>query len=89
MIDQFTRHQLLTSTFHPEAKKRAKTLVTSFRNNVSGKALAAGEDNQDEIEAISILYSRRCAAEFHYGQVKELDRRLSIKPFQVSDEALV
>ena len=42
---------------------------------------AAGEDNKDEIEAIIILYSRPCSAGLRYGQVKELARRLSIKPF--------
>ncbi len=51
VIDKFTRDQLLTSSFDPEAKHRSETLVTSFRRrNVSGKALAAGENNKDEIE---------------------------------------
>jgi len=31
VIDKFTRDQLLTSSFDPEAKQRAETLVTSFR----------------------------------------------------------
>ena len=65
--------ELLTSSFDPEAKKPAETLVTSFRQFI--------EDNKDEIEAISILYSRPYAAGLRYGQVKELARRLSIKPF--------
>ena len=76
----------LTSSFDPEAKQRAETLVTSFRPQVvSGKALAAGEDNKDEIEAISILYSRPYSAGLRYGQVKELARRLSIKPFHIDE----
>ena len=50
VIDKFTRDGLLTSSFDPEAKQRAETLVTSFRQFI--------EDNKDEIEAISILYSR-------------------------------
>ena len=50
VIDKFTRDQLLTSSFDPEAKLRAETLVTSFRQFI--------EDHKDEIEAISILYSR-------------------------------
>ena len=73
VIDKFTRDQLLMSSFDPEAKKRAETLVTSFRQFI--------EDNKDEIEAISILYSRPYAAGLRYSQVKELARRLSIKPF--------
>ena len=77
MIDKFTRDQLLTSSFDPEAKKRAETLVTSFRQFI--------EDNKDEIEAISILYSRPYAAGLRYGQVKELARRLSIKPFHIDE----
>ena len=86
VIDKFTRDQLLTSSFDPEAKKRAETLVTSFRSRiVSGKALAAGEDNKAEIETISILYSRPYAAGLRYGQVKELARRLSIKPFHIDE----
>ena len=52
---------------------------------MSGKALAAGEDNKDEIEAITILYSRPYAAGLRYGQVKELARRLSIKPFHIDE----
>ena len=43
VIDKFTRDQLLTSSFDPEAKQRAETLVTSFRRPiVSGKAIAVG-----------------------------------------------
>ena len=52
---------------------------------MSGKELAAGRDNKDEIEAISILYSRPYAAGLRYGQVKELARRLSIKPFHIDE----
>ena len=54
VIDKFTRDQLLTSSFDPEAKQRAETLVTSFRQFI--------EDNKAEIEAISILYSRPYSA---------------------------
>ena len=72
VIDKFTRDQLLSSSFDPEAKQRAETLVTSFRQFI--------EDNKAEIEAISILYSRLYAAGLRYSQVKELARRLSIKP---------
>ena len=90
VIDKFTRDQLLTSSFDPEAKKRAETDTSPKRERVnqqvvSGKALAAGEDNKDEIEAISILYSRPYVAGLRYGQVKELARRLSIKPFHIDE----
>jgi hypothetical protein len=57
-----------------EAKKRAGTLVTSFRQFI--------EDNKDEIEAISILYSRPYTAGLRYNQIKDLARRRSIKPFR-------
>ncbi|WP_197172072.1 type I restriction endonuclease subunit R [Novipirellula aureliae] len=77
VIDKFTRDQLLTSSFDPEAKKRAETLVTSFRQFI--------EDNKDEIEAISILYSRPYAAGLRCSQIKDLARRLSIKPFHVDE----
>ena len=77
VIDKFTRDQLLTSSFDPEAKQRAETLVTSFREFI--------RDNKDEIEAISILYSRPYSARLRYGQVKELARRLSIKPFHIDE----
>ena len=43
VIDKFTRDQLLTSSFDPEAKQRAETPVTSFRQFI--------EDNKAEIEA--------------------------------------
>ena len=49
VIDKFTRDQLLTSSFDPEAKQRAETLVTSFRQFI--------EDNKAEIEAISISFN--------------------------------
>ena len=71
--------ELLTSSFDPEAKQRAETLVTSFRQFI--------EDNKAEIEAISILYSRPYAAGLRYSQVKELARRLSLKK-RVSGEML-
>ena len=77
VIDKFTRDQLLMSSFDPEAKQRAETLVTSFRQFI--------EDNKAEIEAISILYSRPYAAGLRYSQVKELARRLSIKPFHIDE----
>lgn len=77
VIDKFTRDQLLTSSFNPEAKQRAETLVTSFRQFIA--------DNKDEIEAISILYSRPYSAGLRYSQVKELARRLSIKPFHIDE----
>ena len=66
VIDKFTRDQLLTSSFDPEARQRAETLVTSFRQFIA--------DNKDEIEAISILYSRPYSAGLRYSQVKELAR---------------
>ena len=77
VIDKFTRDQLLTSSFDPEAKKRAETLVTSFRQFI--------EDNKDAIEAISILYSRPYAVGLRCGEVKELACRLSIKPFHIDE----
>ena len=77
VIDKFTRDQLLTSSFDPEARQRAETLVTSFRQFIA--------DNKDEIEAISILYSRPYSAGLRYSQVKELARRLSIKPFHIDE----
>ena len=73
-------------SFDPEPRQRAETRVTSFRRrNVSGTALAAGENHKDEIEAISILYSRPYSAGLRYGQVKELARCLSIKPFHIDE----
>ena len=78
VIDKFTRDALVAPpSFDPEAKQRAETLVTSFRQFI--------EDNKAEIEAISILYSRPYAAGLRYSQVKELARRLSIKPFHIDE----
>ena len=48
---KFTRDQLLTYSYAPEAKQRAESLVTSFRQFIGAP--------KDEIEAISIFYSRR------------------------------
>lgn len=53
------------------------TLVNSFRQFI--------EDNNDEIEAINILYSRHYGAGLRYRQIKDLARHLSIKPFHVDE----
>lgn len=55
IIDTQAPDQIVEIGYGEEAKERAQTLIRDFRQNVSGKALAAGEDNKDEIEAISIL----------------------------------
>ncbi|MFC1758307.1 DEAD/DEAH box helicase family protein [Planctomycetota bacterium] len=77
VIDKFNRDQLLDASYDPEAKAKAEGLITSFRQFI--------EDNKDEIEAISILYSRPYAAGLRYSQIKDLARRLSIKPFHVDE----
>ena len=58
VIDKFTRNQLLTSSFDPEAKQRAKTNTSSKRKrvdhqNVSGKALAAGSSTKRKGSEVS------------------------------------
>ncbi len=75
VIDEVNRDTLLSAGYDPEAMARAQSLVADFRRFI--------EANKDEIEAISILYSRPHRAGLRYRQVKELAARLAINPFQV------
>ena len=77
VIDVVNQDSLLSASFDPKAKERAQELITDFQQFI--------EDNKDEIEAISILYSRPHSAGLRYSQIKDLARRLSIKPFHVDE----
>lgn len=78
VIDEVNPDQLLGADFDPAALARAQSLVSDFQQFV--------EANKDEIEAISILCNRPHGAGLRYGQVKDLARRSSIKPFHIAGE---
>ncbi|WP_404308760.1 type I restriction endonuclease subunit R [Neorhodopirellula lusitana] len=77
IIDESTPDTLVHAGYDLASQERAQSLISDFQQFI--------EDNKDEIEAISILYSRPYAAGLRYSQIKDLARRLSIKPFHVDE----
>ena len=78
IIDESTPDALTKAEFDPASAEKAKTLIADFR--------AFLDEHKDEIEAISILYSRPHRAGLRYSQVKDLARRLGVKPFHVDEQ---
>jgi type I restriction enzyme, R subunit len=75
VIDEINQDTLIGAGFSVDAKKKAQSLVTSFRQFI--------EDNKDEIDAIKLLYSRPYRAGLRYAQVRELAQKLNVPPFFV------
>ena len=75
VIDEQTPDQLLRAGFDAEALKKAKSMLTSFRQFI--------EDNKDEIEALKMLYSVPYRAGLKFRHVKELAAKLNQPPFYV------
>ena len=72
VIDEVTQDELLTAGRSEQAKKKARTMLSNFRQFI--------EDNRDEIEAIQVLYSRPYRAGLRYRQVKELAQAIERPP---------
>ncbi len=75
VIDDQTYDKLLRAGFDVEALEKAKSMLTSFRKFI--------EDNQDEIEALQVLYSQPYQAGLKFRHVKELAAKLNQPPFFV------
>jgi len=72
VIDEVTKDELLTAGRSEQAKKKAQTILSNFRQFI--------EDNREEIEALQILYSRPYRAGLRYRQVKELAQAIERPP---------
>jgi type I restriction enzyme R subunit len=75
VIDEITQDSLLSAGFNANAKSKAESVITSFKQFI--------EDNKDEIEAIRVLYSRPHRLGLRYRQVRELAQKLNVSPFFV------
>ena len=76
VFDEENQDRLLRAGFDPSAKRRAESVVTSFKRFI--------EDNKDEIDAIRVLYSRPHRLGLRYRQVRELAQKLNAAPFHVN-----
>jgi type I restriction enzyme R subunit len=80
IIDSESRDVLLQAGFDKKSVEKAKSLITNFKQFI--------EDNQQELEALQILYSRPYRAGLRYKQVKELAKALERPPVAASTELL-
>ena len=80
VIDEVTQDHLLSAGHSKEAKEKAQTILANFRQFI--------EEHKDEIEALTILYSRPYRAGLRYGQVKELAEAVRRPPVAAPLERL-
>ena len=80
VIDEQTRDTLVRAGFDTAALKKARSLITSFRQFI--------DDHKDEIEALQVLYSQPYRAGLRYGQVKELATAIQQPPHRFHPERL-
>lgn len=77
VIDETTPDVLLAAGFDAAAKEKAKTVLADFRKFL--------DDHKDEIEAISVLYSKPYRAGLRFRHVKELAAALEKPPLSLRD----
>jgi type I restriction enzyme R subunit len=80
VIDEVNRDVLLFAGQSQAAKEKAHTVLANFRQFI--------DDNKDQIEALTILYSRPYRAGLRYAQVKELAEALKRPPVAAPLERL-
>ncbi|MFZ1937064.1 MAG: DEAD/DEAH box helicase family protein [Thermoguttaceae bacterium] len=80
VIDEVTKDGLLFAGHSKEAKEKAQTILANFRQFI--------DDHKNEIEALTILYSRPYRAGLRYGQVKELAEAVRRPPVAAPLERL-
>jgi type I restriction enzyme R subunit len=78
VIDIFTPDKLLRAGFDAEARQKAQSILTSFKQFI--------EDHKHEIEALQVLYSVPYRAGLKYRHVKELATKLARPPFFVDPQ---
>lgn len=79
-IDTVSKDAVIYSGLSAEAKEKAKTTITSFREYI--------EANKDELDAIQILYSRRKGQAPTFTQLKELAAAIGTPPRSWTPEGL-
>jgi type I restriction enzyme, R subunit len=80
VIDEVSQDRLDFAGHSKAAKEKARTILSNFRQFI--------EDNRNEIEALTILYSRPYRAGLRYRQVKELAEAVKRPPVAAPLERL-
>lgn len=80
IIDQTTKDELLYAGVSPEAKEKAKALVTSFRDYL--------EEHKDEIAALQFFYAVPHAKRLRYADIKALSESIQAPPRAWTPEKL-
>ena len=80
VIDESTGDSVLRAGFDATALEKARAMLTSFRQFI--------EDHKDEIEALTVLYSRPYRAGLRYSQVKELAAAIQQPPHRLDPNRL-
>src|SRR6266702_748734 len=79
-IDEVSQDTLLKSAWDPQAKERARQLVTSFRQFM--------EQHRDEITALQVFYNRPRHAPLRYEDIKQLAEAIAAPPLGLSTDKL-
>ncbi len=80
IIDEVTQDELLSAEISVQATEKAQAVVANFRQFI--------EEHKDEIEALTILYSRPYRSGLRYRQVKELVEAVRRPPVSAPLERL-
>jgi type I restriction enzyme, R subunit len=79
-IDEFSKDQVLETTYSLDAADRARRTVESFREFI--------EQHKDEITALEILYSRPYQQRPTFKEIKELAHAIGRPPYRWTPEKL-
>src|SRR5206468_11941127 len=80
VIDEVTPDVLLGAGPSPEAKEKARTVVTSFEQFLA--------DNRDEIEALQFFYSQPYPKRLRFQDIKALAEAIKAPPRSWTPERL-
>ncbi|MEZ5380985.1 MAG: type I restriction-modification enzyme R subunit C-terminal domain-containing protein [Microthrixaceae bacterium] len=80
MIDEISKDKVVRADFVVDAESRAKETVESFRQFL--------EENQDEITALQVYFSKPYAQRMTYADIKELAEAIGKPPHRWSTEQL-
>ncbi|GJM43219.1 MAG: type III restriction endonuclease subunit R [Gemmatimonadota bacterium] len=72
IIDEVSQDELLEAGASPEAKEKAKALVTSFERFL--------EENKDEIDALQFFYAQPYSKRLRFQDIKELAEAIKAPP---------
>ena len=80
IIDEVTPDQLLMAGYDTQAKERAETIVSGFRQFIT--------DNKDELDVIKLFYSQPYRAGLTFKQLQQLATVLKEPPLGTSPETV-